>query len=62
MNQKAIDYMRFMNNRFNEFKCDRCPANEGMESTSCNRCYPCGQQSCWVTVHCERHHWEEENM
>ena len=44
------DIINFLYNEENIHNCDECPYNEDMENYS----YPCGQQSCWVQVHCER--------
>ena len=55
---KLAEYIRFMSNKDNEFKCAKCPANEGLGDDVFNICYPCGQQNCWVTVHCEREDYD----
>ncbi len=41
-------YINFMYNEDNIDNCSCCPENNGMEN--CSR--PCGQQNCWVAVHC----------
>lgn len=43
---KLAEYIRFMSNKDNEFKCAKCPANEGLGDDVFNICYPCGQQNC----------------
>lgn len=45
------EYCKFMYDEKNEFNCDCCPENRDMESGS-SRVHPCGQQNCWVTIHC----------
>lgn len=44
-------YVDFMYNRDNEHNCSECPENEGFDSWGGR--LPCGQQNCWVTVHCD---------
>ena len=51
------EYINFMCNSENEFKCAGCPENQGLDKNRADRVYPCGQQNCWVTCHCNR---EEE--
>lgn len=41
------EYMTFMYTTENEYNCMQCPHNDGFEGD-----LPCGQQNCWVTVHC----------
>ena len=51
------EYRQFMCNPANEFKCEGCP-----ENTNCRNCsLPCGQQNCWVTVHCSQTVEDEED-
>lgn len=50
--QEINDYINFMYNRDNAYRCSNCPENAGFEDSPCNRCYPCGQQNCWVICHC----------
>lgn len=35
--------------------CGNCPYNDGFSGR-----YPCGQQNCWVAIHCEREEEEDE--
>ena len=44
-------YVDFMYNRKNEYNCSECPENRDFDSWGGN--LPCGQQNCWVTVHCD---------
>lgn len=46
------NYVDFMLNPENANKCDDCPENIGSDSWQGK--LPCGQQNCWVTLHCER--------
>ncbi|MFR2774830.1 MAG: hypothetical protein ACLTBR_03255 [Anaerostipes sp.] len=46
----AKDFVKFVYNPENVENCSECPANEGCDSWGGN--LPCGQQNCWVTVHC----------
>lgn len=41
------EYMDFMWNSENEYRCSACPENKSDD----NSCYPCGQQNCWVVCH-----------
>lgn len=43
-------YLEFMTNPDNKRNCSKCPANEGFSDWQDR--YPCGQWSCWVTLHC----------
>ena len=36
--------------RDNICNCSECPYNEDMQGHR----YPCGQQNCWVKIHCDR--------
>lgn len=45
------EYIAFMYNPDNICKCDNCPENRGFSSWGGNM--PCGQQNCWVQVHCD---------
>ena len=45
------EYIRFMCDPQNICRCDRCPENRDMDGWQ--RRLPCGQQNCWVEVHCE---------
>lgn len=56
MNREELSkYIEFMCNPENEYACDECPENIG--SSSWQNRLPCGQQHCWVTMHCKE---EEE--
>lgn len=43
-------YIDFMYNPENIGHCDKCPENRGFSDWQ--GCLPCGQQHCWVRVHC----------
>ena len=45
------NYIAFMHDEKNIEKCDCCPMNRGFDCWESN--YPCGQQNCWVAVHCQ---------
>lgn len=45
-------YSEFMYDRKNEFCCYRCPHADD-NAKSYGTVGPCGQQHCWVTVHCQ---------
>lgn len=48
MTEQEIEYyISFMYNRSNEKNCEDCPENRHKKDG-----LPCGQQNCWVTVHC----------
>lgn len=51
-NEYVNNYVSFMLNPENANKCVCCPENIGSSSLQGN--LPCGQQNCWVTLHCER--------
>lgn len=38
----------FLFNSCNSMNCTKCPENRGMDGN-----FPCGQQNCWVDVHCD---------
>ena len=40
-------YRGFMENPDNIHKCHKCPENYGYDGE-----LPCGQQNCWVSIHC----------
>ncbi len=42
-------YKQFMYDSDNSHNCGNCPENNGNEDT-----LPCGQQHCWVDIHCAR--------
>ena len=44
-------YIEFMYNSENENNCAECPHNNPNVVYSGK---PCGQQNCWVLVHCDR--------
>lgn len=48
-NKFVEEYKKFMYNEGNVHKCDGCPENEGRPGNAC------GQQNCWVAVHCGRY-------
>lgn len=50
-NPATIAYKKFMYNRNNVYNCTECPEN------FTGKYMGCGQQNCWVSVHCDR---EEE--
>lgn len=45
-------YIKFMYNPVNAGHCAECPANMGFQRGSAYIAGPCGQQNCWVDVHC----------
>ena len=47
-------YLDFMYNMDNCMKCKKCPENRSY-SVDCGTgsVGPCGQQNCWVKVHCK---------
>lgn len=49
------EYFEFMYNPANKFKCDSCPDNRGYSYGWNANVGPCGQQNCWVTMHCKQH-------
>lgn len=42
----------FLFNSCNSMNCTKCPENRGMDGN-----FPCGQQNCWVDVHCDGGGW-----
>lgn len=48
--QYAKDYVHFMCNPKNLDNCNECPTNQGID---CESGRPCGQQRCWVELHCD---------
>lgn len=50
------EYVKFMFNEENSHNCESCPENCGFRNN-----LPCGQQNCWVDVHCNYRKGEEEN-
>lgn len=45
-------YCEFMSNLDNTHDCEHCPHGaDGYEGHYPH--YPCGQQNCWVSVHCK---------
>jgi len=55
---RTTEYVEFMYNAANEFKCESCPENRGFSAWGGN--FPCGQQNCWVTCHVAQHCEEDE--
>ena len=53
MTTEQKKYCEFMNNPENEGRCDTCPENKGFEEGNSRIAGPCGQQNCWVRMHCE---------
>lgn len=51
MNDEIKAYLDFMYNRENIGKCAECPENRGGDGHEANG-HPCGQQNCWVLIHC----------
>ena len=41
------EYEAFMSEPGNRLNCERCPKNDDMDGR-----LPCGQQNCWVDIHC----------
>ena len=56
MERNVMNFLKFMHNPENEFNCESCPNNLGMNSQK----YPCGQQNCWVTCHCYPERFENK--
>lgn len=52
------DYVEFMYNPDNAYKCSKCPENSGHQIGWGGSIGPCGQQHCWVDVHCNRDRYE----
>ena len=52
------EYVNFMFNPNNEYKCEGCPENQGFDDWEGK--LPCGQQNCWVTCHLRYRESEEE--
>ena len=50
-NEEIRNYKNFMCNRENSHNCEQCPENCG--SDNWQHKLPCGQQNCWVDVHCK---------
>ena len=46
------EYLDFMFDPENEFKCSKCPENRDADNWDAK--YPCGQQNCWVTCHIKK--------
>lgn len=46
------EYLKFMYNEKNIMNCSECPSNEGFSNWDGK--LPCGQQNCWVRIHCEK--------
>ena len=43
------EYISFMNDPKNIMNCDSCPENSHRKESN----LPCGQQHCWVELHCD---------
>ena len=56
-----VAYRFWMYNEANEQHCDCCPENCGRKSGTCHLAGPCGQQHCWVTIHCNSNEDEYED-
>jgi hypothetical protein len=50
--EHVTKYREFMHNRGNMYKCTECP-HEGDGYSGPGIVGPCGQQHCWVKVHCD---------
>ena len=50
--EEIKDYQDFMYDPENIERCDCCPENRGFSSWPGHR-LPCGQDNCWVVVHCK---------
>lgn len=44
------EYRNFIYDSSNIINCDKCPHNNDDTMSK----LPCGQQNCWVKIHCER--------
>lgn len=44
------EYVDFMYNPDNAFRCEDCPENRDFDNWQGT--LPCGQQNCWVECHC----------
>lgn len=55
---RIMSYNEFMYNEENIYNCECCPENKNFNS----RRFPCGQQNCWVKVHCEDRSAEVRKM
>jgi hypothetical protein len=44
------EYCAFMHNPENLHNCAECPENREFDGGA-SRCWPCGQQNCWVHMH-----------
>lgn len=50
------EYIQWMTNPDNAYKCKECPENKGMDNWQDRK--PCGQWHCWVVAHC----WVKERV
>ena len=50
------EYIKFMCNKSNSHNCKNCPENRQFSDWGGN--LPCGQQNCWVIVHCDSNEQE----
>ena len=48
-NEYRAEWQKFMYNPANKGKCRSWPEKKEFD----NDTYPCGQQNCWVTMHCQ---------
>lgn len=46
----VVAYKQFMSEPSNIRNCDSCPENNGRNWPESS--LPCGQQNCWVSLHC----------
>jgi len=49
--ESYFKYAEFMYSAKNIGNCAECPENIGHNGHECNG-NPCGQQNCWVAIHC----------
>ena len=50
--QYKKEYCKFMYDENNTGKCNECPHGDDKDHSKYPFNYPCGQQNCWVTCHC----------
>lgn len=50
--EERMQYITFMYNPDNAGNCAECPMNAGIQRGGAYIAGPCGQQNCWVDVHC----------
>ena len=56
--KRIKDYCAFMYNPENIGNCAECPENRDFVQGSGYICGPCGQQNCYVDVHCNPEKYE----